>query len=532
MAMSEQTQPVAGAAASTTKARTSFGILGAISLSHLLNDMIQSLILAIYPLLQSEFSLTFMQIGMITLTFQLASSLLQPVVGYWTDKYPMPWSLPIGMCFTLSGLVLLALAGSFGAVLLAAALVGTGSSVFHPESSRVARMASGGRHGLAQSIFQVGGNFGSSLGPLLAAVIIAPYGKGNVAWFVLAALLAIVVLAQISRWYSAQHRMNKGKPKATIINPLPRNKVVLAVSILLILIFSKYFYMASISSYYTFYLMQKFGLSIQNAQLHLFAFLFAVAAGTVIGGPVGDKIGRKYVIWGSILGVAPFTLILPYASLAQIGEFAFILAGLGMALNLLPQAGQNLVLAGAILSIMLNPVLFALLEKYLAKTETLEEQTLEEAIEEEKQIPVDICNHALLVGYGRVGSLLGEKLLASDIPLVVIETSRTRVDELRERGVRAVLGNAANEEIMQLAHLECAKWLILTIPNGYEAGEIVASARAKNPDIEIIARAHYDDEVAYITERGANQVVMGEREIARTMLELLETPPAGEVVTR
>ncbi|EGO4380726.1 MFS transporter [Escherichia coli] len=365
MAMSEQPQPVAGAAASTTKARTSFGILGAISLSHLLNDMIQSLILAIYPLLQSEFSLTFMQIGMITLTFQLASSLLQPVVGYWTDKYPMPWSLPIGMCFTLSGLVLLALAGSFGAVLLAAALVGTGSSVFHPESSRVARMASGGRHGLAQSIFQVGGNFGSSLGPLLAAVIIAPYGKGNVAWFVLAALLAIVVLAQISRWYSAQHRMNKGKPKATIINPLPRNKlaallaivvlaqisrwysaqhrmnkgkpkatiinplprnkVVLAVSILLILIFSKYFYMASISSYYTFYLMQKFGLSIQNAQLHLFAFLFAVAAGTVIGGPVGDKIGRKYVIWGSILGVAPFTLILPYASLHWTGVLTVII---------------------------------------------------------------------------------------------------------------------------------------------------------------------------------------------------------------
>lgn len=227
-----------------------------------------------------------------------------------------------------------------------------------------------------------------------------------------------------------------------------------------------------------------------------------------------------------LFGHSQRTALTIAASLAQIGEFAFILAGLGMALNLLPQAGQNLVLAGAILSIMLNPVLFALLEKYLAKTETLEE-----AIEEEKQIPVDICNHALLVGYGRVGSLLGEKLLASDIPLVVIETSRTRVDELRERGVRAVLGNAANEEIMQLAHLECAKWLILTIPNGYEAGEIVASARAKNPDIEIIARAHYDDEVAYITERGANQVVMGEREIARTMLELLETPPAGEVVT-
>lgn len=279
MAMSEPTQPLAGAPAAAAKARTSFGILGAISLSHLLNDMIQSLILAIYPLLQAEFSLTFVQIGLITLTFQLASSLLQPVVGYWTDKYPMPWSLPVGMCFTLSGLVLLAMAGSFGGVLLAAALVGTGSSVFHPESSRVARMASGGRHGLAQ----------------------------------------------ISRWYAAQHRIAKGKPKAIIANPLPRNKVVLAVSVLLLLIFSKYFYMASISSYYTFYLMQKFGLSIQNAQLHLFAFLFAVAAGTVIGGPVGDKIGRKYVIWGSILGVAPFTLVLPYATLYWTGILTVII---------------------------------------------------------------------------------------------------------------------------------------------------------------------------------------------------------------
>ncbi|HKS34255.1 MAG TPA: YbaL family putative K(+) efflux transporter [Enterobacteriaceae bacterium] len=219
-------------------------------------------------------------------------------------------------------------------------------------------------------------------------------------------------------------------------------------------------------------------------------------------------------------------------SLAQIGEFAFILAGLGMALDLLPQTGQNLVLAGAILSIMLNPILFALLEKYLDKTETLEEQTLEEAIEEEKQqIPVDICNHALLVGFGRVGSLLGEKLMAQGIPLVVIETSRTRVDELRERGIRAVLGNAANEEIMNLAHLDCARWLLLTVPNGYEAGEIAASAREKCPNIEIIARAHYDDEVDYITERGANQVVMGEREIANTMLQLLEKPPLETAVT-
>ena len=231
-----------------------------------------------------------------------------------------------------------------------------------------------------------------------------------------------------------------------------------------------------------------------------------------------------------LFGHSQRTALTIAASLAQIGEFAFILAGLGMALDLLPQAGQNLVLAGSILSIMLNPVLFALLEKYLEKTETLDEQTLEEAIEEEKQIPVDICDHILLVGYGRVGSLLGEKLIAQNIPLVVIETSRTRVDELRNRGVRAVLGNAASEEVMNLAHLDCARFLLLTIPNGYEAGEIVAAAREKNPHIEIIARAHYDDEVDYITERGANEVVMGEREIANTMLALLTTPasePAG-----
>lgn len=218
-------------------------------------------------------------------------------------------------------------------------------------------------------------------------------------------------------------------------------------------------------------------------------------------------------------------------SLAQIGEFAFILAGLGMALDLLPQEGQNLVLAGAILSIMLNPILFAILEKYLDKTETLEEQTLEEALEEEQQNPVDICNHALLVGYGRVGSLLGEKLMEQGIPLVVVETSRTRVDELRSRGIRAVLGNAANEEILNLAHLDCARWLLLTIPNGYEAGEIVATARNTCPNIEIIARAHYDDEVDYISERGANEVVMGEREIANTMLALLGKPPLDEAVT-
>ncbi|BDH46773.1 MFS transporter [Salmonella enterica subsp. enterica serovar Choleraesuis] len=323
--MSQSSQTLQGTPAAPPKNRTSFKILGAISLSHLLNDMIQSLLLALYPLLQSEFSLSFVQIGLITLTFQLASSLLQPVVGYYTDKYPMPWSLPIGMCFTLCGLVLLAMSWNFPSVLVAAALVGTGSSVFHPESSRVARMASGGRHGLAQSLFQVGGNFGSSLGPLLAAVIIAPYGKGNVAWFVLAALLAIIVLLQVSRWYAAQHRLAKGRPREVIPNPLPRNKIVLAISVLLLLIFSKYFYLASISSYYTFYLMHKFGLSVQSAQMHLFTFLFAVAAGTVIGGPVGDKIGRKYVIWGSILGVAPFTLALPWVGLWWTGILTVII---------------------------------------------------------------------------------------------------------------------------------------------------------------------------------------------------------------
>ncbi|MGV7963602.1 MFS transporter [Photorhabdus tasmaniensis] len=295
---------------------TVFTILGAISISHLLNDMIQSLILAIYPLLQLEFNLSFVQIGMITLTYQITASLLQPLIGLYTDKHPQPYSLPIGMSFTLSGLLLLAYADSFPIILLASALVGTGSSVFHPESSRVARMASGGHHGLAQSLFQVGGNFGTSLGPLLAAAFIAPYGKGNVGWFSLAALLGIVVLLQVSKWYKAQNHTKKNQTKtAPAVKVLSRKTVIISLSILLILVFSKYFYLTSISSYYTFYLIHKFGISVQNAQFHLFIFLFAVAAGTIIGGPVGDKIGRKYVIWISILGVAPFTLILPYASL-------------------------------------------------------------------------------------------------------------------------------------------------------------------------------------------------------------------------
>jgi len=296
--------------------KTEFSIIGAISFSHLLNDMIQSLILAIYPILKGDFHLSFGQIGLITLTYQLTASLLQPLVGMVTDRKPMPFSLPIGMGFTLFGLLLLSVAPSFPVLLLAAALVGTGSSVFHPESSRVARMASGGRHGLAQSLFQVGGNAGSSLGPLLAAWIIVPHGRGSVAWFALAALLAIAVLLQVSRWYSAHHAV-RGKSRvghASAIT-LTRGKVAVSLSILGLLVFSKYFYLASISSYYTFFLIHKFGVSVQSAQTHLFVFLFAVAAGSLFGGPIGDRIGRKWVIWVSILGVAPFTLMLPYASL-------------------------------------------------------------------------------------------------------------------------------------------------------------------------------------------------------------------------
>lgn len=324
--MTDRIDPVSDSVTQKPVNRTSFSILGAISVSHLLNDMIQSLILAIYPILRGEFSLNFAQIGLITLTYQLTASMLQPLIGMYTDKHPKPYSLPIGMGFTLAGLLLLSVAPSFEIVLIAAALVGTGSSIFHPESSRVARMASGGRHGLAQSVFQVGGNFGSSLGPLLAAAIIAPYGQANIAWFSLAALLAIVVLLQVSKWYQQQTRQSKGKPKSHgNVKVLPRRTVVVSLSILLVLIFSKYFYLTSISSYYTFYLIHKFGVSVQSAQIHLFAFLFSVAAGTIIGGPLGDKIGRKYVIWGSILGVAPFTLALPYASLYWTGVLTVII---------------------------------------------------------------------------------------------------------------------------------------------------------------------------------------------------------------
>jgi len=300
---------------SSTAPRTDYPILGAISFSHLLNDMIQSLILAIYPLLKNDFQLSFGQVGLITLTYQVTASLLQPLIGTVTDRKPMPYSLTVGMGFTLLGLLLLATAPSFQVLLVAAALVGTGSSVFHPESSRVARLASGGQHGLAQSLFQVGGNTGSSLGPLLAAWIIVPHGRGSVAWFSLAALLAMVVLMQVGRWYQLHHVSRSKSVRHIAHDALSRGKVFACLLVLGLLIFSKYFYLASISSYFTFYLIHTFGLSVQAAQMHLFIFLFAVAAGSLIGGPIGDRVGRKWVIWISILGVAPFTLALPHANL-------------------------------------------------------------------------------------------------------------------------------------------------------------------------------------------------------------------------
>lgn len=297
---------------------TIFSILLTISFSHLLNDTIQSLIPSIYPLVKESFHLSFSQVGLITLTFQLAASLLQPFVGFYTDKKPQPFSLAAGMAFTLVGLVCLAFASGFGWLLVAVALIGIGSSVFHPEASKVAYMASGGRRGLAQSIFQVGGNAGSAIGPLLAALIIVPFGQMSVAWFSLIALLAILILIYIGKWYRLN--MHRIRPKKAAAHhekgiKLSRKKIVTSILILLVLIFSKYFYLASMSSYFTFYLMDKFHLSVQCSQVHLFIFLFATAAGTLLGGPIGDRFGRKYVIWFSILGVAPFTLLLPHVNL-------------------------------------------------------------------------------------------------------------------------------------------------------------------------------------------------------------------------
>ncbi|CAH1655072.1 fosmidomycin efflux pump [Chelatococcus asaccharovorans] len=293
------------------------GILSAISLSHLLNDTIQSLVPAIYPVLKNEFHLDFGQIGLITLAFNLTASLLQPAVGLYTDRHPQPFSLAVGMSVTLSGVVLLSQAHSFWMIVLAVALIGTGSAIFHPESSRVARMASGGRHGFAQSFFQVGGNVGSSLGPLLAAFIVLPYGQPSLAWFSLIAVTGIIVLMRVGVWYRKERR--RPKPAVSVAAGMEavfsRGTVARAIGILIVLIFSKYFYMASMGSYYTFFIIEKFGVSVRDAQLYLFVFLGAVALGTFVGGPMGDRFGRKYVIWFSILGVVPFTLILPHVNL-------------------------------------------------------------------------------------------------------------------------------------------------------------------------------------------------------------------------
>src|SRR6185312_7926528 len=316
-------KPVNEAAASVSPAgaagRTAFSVLAAISFCHLLNDMMQSLLPALYPMLKTSYALTFGQIGVLTFTYQITASLLQPVIGRYTDSKPRPYSLAMGMTFTLAGLAMLASARTYPLLLAAGAMIGTGSSVFHPESSRVARMASGGRHGLAQSVFQVGGNFGTAIGPLLAAFIVLPHGQMSVLWFSCAALLGIFVLLNVGHWYKA-HGMARLKPRAAAASAHAaaaptRRQVTVAITVLMALIFSKYFYLASLTSYYTLYLINRFHVSVQASQIYLFVFLGAVAVGTILGGPVGDRIGRKYVIWGSIVGVLPFTLILPHANL-------------------------------------------------------------------------------------------------------------------------------------------------------------------------------------------------------------------------
>jgi FSR family fosmidomycin resistance protein-like MFS transporter len=298
-----------------------FSIIMALSFSHFLNDMMQSLVPALYPMWKSEYGLSFAQIGLISLVTQVTSSLLQPAVGLFSDHRPQPYSLAVGMGATLIGLLLLASAGSYPVLILAAALVGTGSAVFHPEASRIARLASGGRHGLAQSLFQVGGNIGSSLGPLLAAFIVIPKGQASIAWFSSAALLAMTVLFGVGNWYHREHSgpARTGARQSVERSHLSRRKVAWSVAILLALVFSKSFYTASLNSYYTFYLISKFHVSVESAQIYLFAFLASVAVGTLIGGPVGDRIGRKYVLWGSIVGVLPFTLVLPYVDLFWTG---------------------------------------------------------------------------------------------------------------------------------------------------------------------------------------------------------------------
>ena len=305
--------------------KTVYPILFSIAFAHLLNDLLQAVIPAAYPILKDSYQLTFTQIGLITFAYQMAASILQPIVGLYTDKKPKPYSQIFGMLFTLAGIILLAYATSFPIIILSVILVGIGSSIFHPEASRISFLASGGKRGLAQSIFQLGGNAGTAIGPLLVALIVVPNNQHYIIWFAIVAILALFVLSKIAVWYQ-NHLTLRAKKKVEIILPdLSQAKIVISVSILLILIFSKFFYMASISSYFTFYLMDRFQLSIQDAQFHLFLFLSSCAIGTLIGGPLGDKFGRKYVIWFSVLGAAPFTLLLPYVDLFWTGILSVVI---------------------------------------------------------------------------------------------------------------------------------------------------------------------------------------------------------------
>ena len=304
---------------------TAFAVIMAVSVCHLINDVMQSLLSAIYPMLKADYGLEFWQIGLLTMMFQVTASLLQPAVGFYTDKRPMPYSLPMGMASSVVGLIFLAFASQYALLLIGAAFIGVGSAIFHPESSRVARMASGGRYGMAQSFFQVGGNFGQALGPLLAAFIVVPRGQTSVAWFSLAAFVGMIILWQVGGWYSRYRIAAAKRPAVSTALPFPRGKIVLALVVLAMLTFSKNVYMASLSSYFTFYVIGKFGVSVQQSQVMLFILLGAGAVGTMIGGPLGDKIGQKAVIWFSILGVLPFTLAMPYADLFWTGVLSAII---------------------------------------------------------------------------------------------------------------------------------------------------------------------------------------------------------------
>ena len=298
--------------------KTVFSILFAISFAHLLNDLIQAIIPAVYPILKTKYHLSFSQIGLITFSFQFTASILQPLVGFYTDKYPKPFSQIYGMFFSLIGIIMLSFANQFYQIAVSAAFIGIGSSIFHPEASRISFLASGGKRGLAQSIFQIGGNLGTALGPLLVALIVVPSGQRHIIWFVIAATIALFVIGKIAVWYKKQ-LINRvlSKSAGVVYHNLTKNQVIFAIATLLIVIFSKFFYSASLSSYYTFYLIDKFHLTIKQAQFHLFLYLMSYAIGTMIGGPLGDKIGRKYVIWLSVFGAAPFALFLPYANLMQ-----------------------------------------------------------------------------------------------------------------------------------------------------------------------------------------------------------------------